>query len=63
MDEKITEGIPPYRMNQIIKAAAAATDQIVSGKHLYDPSYRECEIVVELIAEAIKKSKEECRRE
>lgn len=50
-------------MNQIIKAAAAATDQIVKGKHLYNPSYRECEIAVELIAEAIKKSKEECRRE
>lgn len=50
-------------MNQIVKAAAAATDQIVKGKYLYDPSYRECEIAVELIAEAIRKSKEECRRE
>lgn len=53
------EGIPPYRMNQIIQAAAAATDQIVRGKHLYNPSYRECEIAVELIAEAIRKSREE----
>ena len=61
MDEKKIEqieDIPPYRMNQIVKAAAAATDQIVSGKHLYNPSYRECEIAVELIAEAIKRSKE-----
>ena len=57
------EGIPPYRMNQIIQAAAAATNQIVSGKHLYNPSYRECEIAVELIAEAIRKSKEEYREE
>ena len=52
------EGIPPYRMNQIMLAAAAAADQIVSGKHLYSPSYRECEI-----AEAIRKSKEEHGRE
>lgn len=57
------EGIPPYRVNQIMKAAAAATDQIVSSKHLYSPSYRECEIAVELIAEAIRKSKEEHGRE
>ena len=57
------EGIPPYRMNQIIQAAAAATNQIVSGKHLYNPSYRECEIAVELIAEAIKKAKEDHREE
>lgn len=63
MDEKKIDGIPPYRMNQIIQAAAAATNQIVSGKHLYNPSYRECEIAVELIAEAIRKSKEEGRRE
>lgn len=64
-EEKIKkiEGIPPYRMNQIMKAAAAAADQIVSGKHLYNPSYRECEIAVELIAEAIKKAKKEHREE
>lgn len=64
-EEKIKkiEGIPPYRMNQIMKAAAAAADQIVSGKRLYNPSYRECEIAVELIAEAIRKSREEHGRE
>ena len=62
MEEKKMEGIPPYRMNQIMKAAAAATDLIINGKYLYNPTYHECEITVELIQEAIKKSKNECRR-
>ena len=63
IDEKKIEGISPYRVHQIMKAAAAATDQIVSSKHLYNPSYRECEIAVELIMEAIQKSKEEHNEE
>lgn len=63
MNEKKIEGISPYRMNQIMKAAAATTDQIVSGKHLYNPSYRECAIAVELIMQAIQKAKEEHKEE
>lgn len=62
MDAKKTEGIPPYRMGQLMKTAAAVTEQIVAGKNLYNPTYHECEIVVELVAELIKKSKNEYRR-
>lgn len=62
MDEKKTEGIPPYRMNQIMKTAADITDRLVSGRNLFNPTYHECEIVIELVAEAIKKSKNEYRR-
>ena len=62
MEEKKIEGIPLYRMCQIVKVAAAATDLIINGKYLYNPTYHECEIAVELIQEAIKKSKNEYRR-
>lgn len=57
MAERKVDGITPYRMNQIVKTAADITERIVNGRNLYNPTYRECEIVVELVAEAIKKSK------
>lgn len=59
---KTTDGIPPYRMNAIMKTAAEITTLLVSGKHLYNPTYHECEITVELVMEAIRKSKNEFRR-
>lgn len=62
MEERKTEGIPPYRMNQIMKTAAEITERLVCGKNIYNPTYHECEIVIELVAEAIKKSKNEYRR-
>lgn len=62
MEEQKKDGIPPYRMNLIVKTAAAITEQLVSGKYLYNPTYHECEIAVELVAEAIRKSKNEYRR-
>ena len=62
MDDKKMQGITPYRMNQIMKTAADITDRLVSGRNLYNPSYHECEIVIELVSEAIKKSKNEYRR-
>lgn len=62
MEKDRKEGIPPYRMNQIMKTAASITALLVNGKHLYQPSYHECEIVIELVAEALKKSKNEDRR-
>lgn len=62
MDEKKVEGIPPYRMSAITKTAADVAEHIVSGKYLYNPTYHECEIVVELVAEALKKCKNEYRR-
>lgn len=45
-----------------MNTAAYVTEMMVSGKTLYHPTYHECEIVVELVAEAIKKSKNEYRR-
>lgn len=57
MEEKKIEGIPPYRMSQIVKAAADITDRMVNGRNLFNPTYHECEIVIGLVAEAIKKSK------
>lgn len=54
--------ITPYRMGQIMKTAAHVTEMIVSGKTLYHPTYDECEMVVALVAEALKKGKEEYRR-
>ena len=62
MEQGNSNGIPPYRMNQIVKTAGAITDQLVNGKHLYKPTYHECEICIELVMEAIKKSKNEYRR-
>lgn len=62
MEEKRMEGIPPYRMNQIVKTAGVITEQLVSGRHLFQPSYHECEICIELVLDAIKKSKNEYRR-
>ena len=59
---KTTDGIPPYRMNAIMKTAAEITTLLVSGKRLYNPTYHECEITVELVMEAIRKSKNEFRR-
>lgn len=62
MDEKELQGIPPYRMSGIMKTASEITALLVSGKHLYGPTYCECKIVVELVMEAIQKSENECGR-
>lgn len=57
------EGIVPYRMGQIAKAAGSIADQLTNGKYLFSPTYRECEICLELVLEAIKKCRDENRRE
>lgn len=62
MEDRKAGEIPPYRMNQLMKTAADITDRLVGGRNLYNPTYHECEIVIELVAEAIKKSKNEYRR-
>jgi len=62
MEKKGEAGISPYRMSQIIKTSSAITEQLVNGRHLYKPTYHECEICIELVLEAIKKSKNEYRR-
>lgn len=54
-----SEGISPYRMGQITKAAGVIAEQLTHGKYLYNPTYHECEIVLELILESIKKCKDE----
>lgn len=62
MEEREVKGISPYRMNQIVKTAADITERLVNGRNLYNPTYHECEIVIELVAEAVKKAKNEYRR-
>ena len=52
------DSIEPYRMAQIMKTAADITDRLVSGKYLYGANYQECEIVIELMMEAIRRCKE-----
>ena len=42
MEEKKLEGISPYRMNQIVKTASVITEQLVNGRHLFQPTYHEC---------------------
>lgn len=46
-------------MAQIAKTAADVADRIASGKYLFNPTYQECEIIVELATEAIRKCKDE----
>lgn len=57
MEER--NGIPPYRMAQIMKTAADIADRLVNGKFLYSPTYRECEIILDLVGKAVEESKEE----
>lgn len=59
MEKRSVDGIPPYRMAQITKTAADVADRIASGKYLFNPTYQKCEIIVELVAEAIRKCKDE----
>lgn len=59
MEKRSIDGIPPYRMAQITKTAADVADRIAPGKYLFNPTYQECEIIVELVAEAIRKCKDE----
>lgn len=52
------KGISPYRMGQIAKTAGIIAEQLTHGKYLYNPTYQECEIVLDLIMESIKKCKD-----
>lgn len=63
MYEEKMRGIAPYRAQLIIKTAADLTERLVTGKNLYNPTYRECEIVVELVMENLQKCGETYRRE
>ena len=62
MEERDVKGIPPYRMGQLAKAAADISEKLMSGKLVWGTTYQECEIVVELVAEAIMKGKNAYRR-
>lgn len=57
MEKEKNNEITPFRIKQIMQAAADITDRLVNGKYLYNPSYHECEITIELVAEALKKGK------
>lgn len=59
MEKRSVDGIQPYRMAQITRTAADVADRITSGKYLFNPTYQECEIIVELVAEAIRKCRDE----
>lgn len=49
-------GIPPYRMNQLIKVASKVSDQMVNG--IFHLTYEEIDVVLELIRVAAERSKE-----
>ncbi|WP_200786724.1 hypothetical protein [Clostridium sp. Marseille-P3244] len=51
--------ITPYRMGQIAKTAGIIAEQLTHGKYLYNPTFQECEIILELIQESIRKCKGE----
>lgn len=57
--DTVKREIPPYRMAQIMKTAADIADRLVNGKFLYSPTYRECEIILDLVGKAVMESKEE----
>lgn len=63
MCEDKMQGIAPYRAQLIMRTAAELTERLISGKNLYNPTYRECEIVVELVMENLRKCEETNRRE
>lgn len=60
MDEERV--MSPFRMAQIVKLASDIADRLVCNKYLYNPTFQECEITLELVSEAIKKSKNITRR-
>ena len=55
--------ISPYRMGQITKTAGIIAEQLTQGKYLYNPSYHECEIVLDLIMESIQKCRKRIKEE
>lgn len=57
MEKQNVQDIPPYRVAAITKTAADIAERIVSGKYLFNPTYRECEIVIDLVSDAIRKCK------
>ncbi len=57
MDEERNNEISPFRMAQIVKLASDIADRLVCNRYLYNPTFRECEITLELVNEAISKSK------
>lgn len=53
------KNIPPFRMNLLMKAASDVTNTLINNKHLYNPTYEECEIIMEIVGRAIDRSKNE----
>lgn len=57
MEEKRLEGIPPYRVQALMKTAADISERLVAGRFLFNPTYEECNIVIDLVGEALEKCK------
>lgn len=56
MEEKNLQEIPPYRLNQLMKAASLVTDKLVSS--VWNMSPGEMELVLDLVRFGVEKTKE-----
>lgn len=56
MEEKNLQEIPPYRLNQLMKAASLVTDKLVSS--VWNMSPDEMELVLDLVRFGVEKTKE-----
>lgn len=48
--------IPVYRMNLLMKTASDVTNVMTHSKHLYNPTYEELTVILDIVREAIYKS-------
>ncbi len=63
MEKNKNQGLTPYRASQIVNTASAMVDMLVKGKTIYNPSFRECELAIELASIMIRKLKDENKEE
>ena len=56
LQEKNLQEIPPYRLNQLMKAASLVTDKLVSS--VWNMSPDEMELVLDLVRFGVEKTKE-----
>lgn len=56
-DEKRLRKIPPYRLNQLMKAASLVTDKLVSS--VWNLTPEEMELVLDLVRYGVERIKED----
>ena len=59
MEEKMKNAqISPFRMSQMVKTASDISERLVAGKFLYNPTWQECEIIINMVSMTIQRCKE-----